>query len=186
MRWESLFADLEAQWEAEIVAGLEGEIAEAERLERSGRLFVERVRAHRSYELALHLVGGARLRVVVGVVGKDWLSGTEGATSVLIPLSALASAELPDRGAEGSSQVRGRLGIGSPLRALLRDRAMIAVYAANGDVLAEGLLVAVGRDHLDVGLSPPGEVPRRGHLRGVRTVPFAAVSVIRSEPSSGL
>lgn len=187
MRWESLFADLEAQWEAEISAGLEGEIAEAERLERSGRLFVDRLRAHCGQELILRLAGGERLRVAVIVVGSDWLAGTEGGASVLIPLSAVASAELLGDGVrEEPSRVRGRLGIGAPLRALLRDRAVVTVQGQRQELLADGLVVAVGRDHLDVALRVPGEVPRRGNLRGVRTVPFAAIATVRSEPNARL
>ncbi len=180
MRWESLFEDLEAAFAAEADAGLQSEIAEAERLERSSVRLADRLRASQGRTLRLLLSGGRRLELRVGVVGEDWLSGSHGHYEVLIPLGAVHSAGgLSRAGVREPSESRRRLSIASPLRALVRDRARVSVEGPGG-LLAEGLLMDAGRDAFDVLPTPAGEIPRRRAAAEAETVPLSAVVLISS------
>lgn len=178
MRWESLFDDMEASFAAASEAELESEIAEAVRLERSALRFADRLRASRGTEVQLRVTGGRRVSLTVGVVGEDWLSGAEGPREVLIPAGAVQSAVGLARRAEAeSSHARRRLGITAPLRRLARDRAQVVVLGVEG-VLAEGLLLEVGRDVVEVLPAPRGEIPRRRSAQDAVTVPLAAVVMV--------
>lgn len=178
MRWESLFDDMEASFVAASEAELESEIAEAVRLERSALRFADRLRASRGVDVQLLVAGGRRVSLTVGVVGEDWLSGAEGPREVLIPAGAVQSAVGLARRAEPEpSHARRRLGITAPLRRLARDRAQVLVLGAEG-ALAEGLLLEVGRDAMDVLPAPRGEIPRRRGAQEAVTVPLAAVVMV--------
>ncbi|GAA1454185.1 hypothetical protein ACFP47_03540 [Nesterenkonia lacusekhoensis] len=178
MRWESLFDDMETSFAAASEAELESEIAEAVRLERSALRFTDRLRASRGSEVHLVVAGGRRVSLTVGAVGEDWLSGAEGPREVLIPAGAVRSAVGLARRAETErSHARRRLGITAPLRQLLRDRAQVVVFGAEG-ILAEGLLLEVGRDVMEVLPAPPGEIPRRRAAQGAVAVPLAAVVMV--------
>jgi len=75
-------------------------------------------------------------------------------------------------------QVFARLGLGSALRGIARDRLPVQVVLTDGSVLA-GTLDRVGSDFVE--LTEHGEVRRRGEVTGVRTVPFVAIALLRSE-----
>lgn len=181
MRWESLFEDLEASFGAEADAGLAAEIAEATRLERSSVRLSDRLRASRGEEVRLLVRGGRRIALRVGVVGEDWLAGSQGHYEVLVPLSAVQSMTgLPRAGQQERSETRRRLSIASPLRELVRDRATVSLAGAEG-TLVEGLLMDVGRDAVDVLPAVPGEIPRTRRLEDVETIPLSAIVLISSE-----
>lgn len=181
MRWESLFGDLEASFAAEEAAGLASEIDEAVRAERSSLRLADRFRASRGEQVRLLLLGGLRLTLRLGVVGRDWISGTWGHHEVLVPLAAVQSAGgLARLGEQERSESRIRLGLASPLRALARDRARVSLSGAGG-VVAEGLLMGVGRDALDVLPLAAGEHPRARRPEDVETVPFSALVMVSGE-----
>lgn len=183
MRWEALFADLEAQMGAAQTAEFTAAIAEASRLEASRVEFAERLRAHRGQELGLQMAGGQRLLVRLGAVGADWLAGAAPPHSVLVPLTSLLAVDgMRPAAARGEpSASRRRLSITAPLRRLARDREPISVFGTQGP-LASGLISAVGRDFVEI--TPPRRedlLSRDGGERSARVVPLHAVTWIRSE-----
>lgn len=176
MRWERLFADLEAQLEAAGMAQRRAAVAEATRAERATVRLSDRVRASVGHRLRVELADPATRPegVVEGVVvdaAVEWfLLDVDGGRQGLVPLSAvrqvrgLASFAAPPAGA-----VERRLGLGHTLRALARDRATVQVVTGSGPVV--GVLAAVGADHADV-VDRPGAPPI--------SVPFAAMLVVLS------
>ncbi len=182
MRWDALFADLEAQWEAGAAEERDREIAEAVRAERATVPFADRLRAQRGERVSMIVAGAGSMVVDVDTVGEDWLAGAEGHVGVLVPLEAVLAVDgLPRRAQEETSPTRRRLRMTSALRALGRDRAVVSLLSAQADVLATGLLAAVGRDHVDVARTRPGETPRAREGHGLRTVPLSAITLVRSE-----
>lgn len=176
MRWERLFADLEAQLDAAAGAARRAEVAEATRAERATVTLGDRLRAS----------VGSRLRVVVadpaacpeaeveGVVvdaAPEWFlldvaAGRQG----LVPVAAVRRAcGVAAFSAPAAGTVERRLGLGHVLRALARDRAAVRVVTDSGVV--PGTLSTVGADHIDV-------LDRRGGA--TTTVPFAAVRLVLS------
>ena len=105
MRWQQLFADLEAQLEAQEVRELALEVADRTRRERALLGMPERLLGHRGRALQLRLLGGQVLAGEVVDVGLDWcLLAEEGGRSALVPTSALLTLR-PD---DGSHHREGR------------------------------------------------------------------------------
>jgi hypothetical protein len=72
-----------------------------------------------------------------------------------------------------------RLGLGSALRAIARDRVQVVIGLLDGSAVT-GTVDRVGSDFVEVAEHGPGEPRRRSEVSGVRAVPFAAVAVVRS------
>jgi hypothetical protein len=107
-----------------------------------------------------------------------------GGREVLVPAAAVVSlAGLRAwSGAPGSAgQVFARLGLGHALRGIARDRVPVQVWLTDGSVVS-GTVDRVGADFLEVTEHGTGEPRRRGDVTGVRTVPFAALALVRSGP----
>lgn len=180
MRWDDLFADLEAQLAAAEGASLAADVGQQLRQEVSRQTLVRRLRAAVGTELVLG-VGDQVLHGRLGAVGPDWVLMT-GPAEVLVPLSALDWTQGLGRAshAEPPGHVWSRLGLASALRALARDRAAVRVRTAAPEALT-GTIDRVGADHLDLALHPLDTPRRAAAVTGVRTIPFAAVrAVIRA------
>lgn len=185
MRWDGLFADLEAQLSQAAWQETEAEAAELTRGETAGVHLVDRLRGAVGHDLTLRLTGGDRLEIRVSTVGPSWIGGTDGAGAVLVPLSSVSLVEhrLPVAAAERSASAR-VMGIGSVFRSLARSRMPIALVGVEGSQLAEGTIDRVGADHLDLALHARDEIRRRDAVRGVAVVPFTAVGYVRSAQAS--
>ena len=183
MRWQELFADLEAQAAAEERVELEAEIADRSRGELAEVELMQRLSGNLGAQVSLRLVGTVEVRGRLTTVGADWLlldSGA-GAGERLVPVHAvLAVRDLGPRAA--SEQARGavmsRLGLASPLRAIVRNRAEVRLVLTDGSQHV-GTPERVGADHLDLHLHEAGEVVRRSPDEGRMTVPFSAITVVR-------
>ncbi|MCU1599566.1 MAG: hypothetical protein JWO22_275 [Frankiales bacterium] len=183
VRWDELFADLDAQLSAAEAAELAAEVADRTRLEVGRLRLVDRLRPSLGAQVSLHVrgLGAARGRLLDA--GSDWLLlQEEGAGELLVAASALLSlagvgkpAEVP--GSEG--EVERRLDLRWALKALVRSRSGIQLVLADGSTLT-GTLDSVGADHVDVAEHPPGEARRAAAVRQVRLVPLTAVGAIRS------
>lgn len=184
MRWEALFADLEAQLEAAEATGLSAEVADRIRREVALLPFVDRLRAAVGRSLVVRAAGGAVLTGRLDVLGPDWLLLSEaGGRAALVPTSRVLSvtglgAATVDPGGEG--QVGARLDLRFALRGLARDRAAVTVTFADGTTVV-GTLDRVGADYVDLAEHPPGEPRRAAGVRAVRTIPLAALAVVRSD-----
>jgi hypothetical protein len=186
VRWELLFADLEAQADAADRAGFEGDVVERVRAEHAALTLVARLRAHVGTTLAVRLADGDRVVARLRDVGADWALLDDGAP-LLVPLAAICGVEGLSRRAvaepaddEACAPVR-RMRLTAVLRGLARDRGPVRVGLIGGDVLT-GTVDRVGADHLDVALHS-GDGPRRAAVvRGVCVVALAGLVSVRSVP----
>lgn len=182
VRWDELFGDLSAQWEAEERRELDAEVADRTRRERAAIGLYERLAAAGDAPVGLTLATGTRLTGRVVDVGDGWvlLGGTAGGRALapaLAPFTAVAAVTGLAGRAAGSAAGR-RFGLGYALRGLSRDRAVVALQDLTGTVVT-GTVDAVGRDHLELS-EHAADLPRRAeNLTGRRLVPFSALVVLR-------
>jgi hypothetical protein len=173
MRWESLFADMEAQLAAGRLADVRADVAELARAERASITLADRGRSSI----------GRPVRVLVGDVdmiegelvdaAPQWLLlATSPVRRALVPVAAVSAVDgLAPHAAPAAGTVESRLGLGHALRALARDRVAVRVRA--GGAQLTGRIERVGADHLD--LADPG-----GVHRGVWAVAFATLQVVQT------
>ena len=184
MRWQQLFADLQAQFDAEEAA--EGRVADASRAraEMGAVELVQRMRGAVGMPLTLRCRGAGPVVGTLADVGADWLLlEDEQGRSILVAsgtVSAIAGlgrrTSVEERGA-----VRARMDFRWVLRGLTRDRSVVQMILDDGAVLT-GTLDRVGADHVELA-EHPADVPRRSEaVRGVSAVVIAAISVVRTLP----
>lgn len=176
MRWEALFADMEAQLDAARVADLAAEVADLTRAELATVELRDRLRAAQGAQVTILVAGGGTVAGELLEVAAQWVLVGEGSRRALVPLGAVTAVRgLALRAAPAAGEVARRLGLGSALRALARDRVTVRV-AIDGAELA-GRIERVGSDHLDLAADVEGH-----HGTGrVWVVPFAALRVVRSD-----
>ncbi|XNZ01418.1 hypothetical protein ACL90Y_05490 [Micrococcus luteus] len=184
MRWDGLFADLEAQWERETQANTYAEAAELTRGEWAALPLVARLRGARGRTLRLLLRHGHRCELTPQSVGPDWVGGrTPGGDSVLVRLAAVTAVEGP-LGAAVTVPEPGPRPDGptltSVLRRVARSRSGVEVVGMDGMVLVEGTVDRVGADHMDVARHARDDARRAGSVRGVLVVPLDAVTLLRA------
>lgn len=170
-RWTLLFADLEAQLAAEEAAERDGAVAELTRAEQASVPLVDRLRAAQGRPLRVDLRDGESLagrleRVATTWVQLDARTAQGGRVQHLVPLSAVVGVTGLGPYATPSSTRTDRLGLGTALRGLQRDRARVQVRTTAQTML--GRVARVGADHLDV-----AELDAVGP--GTRVVPFSAL-----------
>ncbi len=183
MRWQGLFDDLEAQFDAAEAAELAGEVAERTRREAALLRLVDRLRPAAGQPVTVHVPGTGPLRGQLRDCGTDWLLLEEAAgREVLIPLAAvLGVGGLGARAASPAEEnhVAKRLDLRWALRGLARNRSGVALGLVDGSVVS-GTLDRVGADHLDIAEHGAGEPRRASAVRQVRLVPLSAVALVRS------
>jgi len=148
VRWDALFADLQAQWEAEVRAEGDAEIRELAEAEAAGTAFADRLRARRGTAITVRLPDGSDRAGVVTDAAPEWVVLAEGERRHLVPISAIAIAWPLAGAAPAAGRVERGLGLGHVLRALANEGQEVVVRTHGGD--HAGLLVRVGADHLDV------------------------------------
>jgi nucleotide-binding universal stress UspA family protein len=177
MRWEELFADLEAQLGFTRAYELDSEVADRVATERAGVAIADRLRAQGVAPVDVRLRGGEVLRGEVADVANDWLLLAEGPRRHLVPQAALtAIGGLGAHAAPPAGEVLRRLGLGHALRALAVEGRSVQVVAGESTHL--GRIVAVGQDHLDI--APDSEGLRADRSAGLLAVPFAAILRVSS------
>ncbi len=188
MRWDALFADLEAQLEAAETAELDAEVADRSRRDAAGLTWADRARGSLGARLTVHVLGVPMpLVAVLTEVASQWLLLTEPpGRSVLVPLRAVMSLGGlgPWSAAGPGGQVAARLGLGSALRGIARERLPVQVLLVDGSTV-HGTVDRVGADFVEISELGAGEVRRvaaddGGGRRAVRTVPYAALALVRS------
>ncbi|MDO8108598.1 hypothetical protein Q6348_15475 [Isoptericola sp. b441] len=167
MRWDALFADLEARLDAAAVADRVDEIAERTRVERATVGVVDRLRAQ-SGQVDVLLRDGSSVSGAVSDAGPTWFLLADGPREHLVPTAAaVAVGGLTDRVEPSAGAVLSRLGLGHVLRGLAQDRTVVRVRAA-GLVLV-GRVDAVGSDHVDLAAVAADTLRPTGHRRAVAT-----------------
>lgn len=186
MRWERLFDDLEAQLVADEARDLVVEVADRTRRERALLGMHERLLSVLDAgAVTVRVAGVGMLEGSVTGVGPDWVLVTEGTLgggdrSVLVAYAAIRSLSgLTGRLEEGRpGAVAKAFGLGAALRAVSRDRAVVALHDVDG-VVVTGTLDAVGQDLVEVA-EHPTDVPRRPeNVVGIRAVPFWSIAAVR-------
>lgn len=197
MRWDDLFDDLDAQWEAQARRELDAEVADRTRRERAAiglreRLAAERQRAQREEVrrqpdgrngdrrpggIQLSLIEGSVIAGRVDDVGDGWLVVGSSAGSYLVPFSALAAITGLAQRAVAPAPSRS-FGFGYALRGLSRDRTVVSLLDLSG-VTSTGTIDAVGRDLLELSEHPADLARRPENVMARRLVPFTAVAAVR-------
>jgi hypothetical protein len=183
-RWEALFADLDAEWEAAERHDLDAEVADRSRAEFAAVRLVDRLRPALGGQIVLVLVDGTRAEGVLRAVGPDWLllATPRPVHETLVPLGAVGAVSGLTQfsaapGTEGA--VTAGLGLRSALRRLARSRVPSELLLRGGVVL-HGTCDRVGQDFLELAEHPPNEPRRVRAVRTVHTVPFSALLGVRS------
>lgn len=178
MRWDDLFGDLGAQWEAEQRRELDSEVSDRTRRERGALGLYERLAAAGTSRVGLTLRTGTVLDGQVADVGDGWvLLGVPGGAVSLVPFGGVTAVTGLSARAAGEPAGR-RFGLGYALRGLSRDRSVVSVVDVSG-AQATGTIDAVGRDVLELA-EHAADLPRRPeNVTGRRLVPFDALVVVR-------
>lgn len=183
MRWDALFDDLESQMTEQDRLVRDAEISERVRAELVGIGIADRLRGSLDCRLSVHLLCGETVHGVLCHAGADALVIDEGQHQALVPYASVARYTGLGRLAPGeASSVKRRLGLAHSLRGLARDRAELSLTVGAGteSVRLTGVIDRVGADFLDLALVASGDVRRNAQVRQVSTVPFAAISLVRS------
>lgn len=189
MRWDALFADLETQMAAGQRLDLDAEIMERTRTEEASVELADRLRGSLGRRIVVQLASGSTFEGTLSHAGSQALVLDEPRHQVLVPYaSAVRYLGLSRLAVTEPSRVRQRLGLGSALRGLARDRAGLSVLTAGGptgETTLFGVIDRVGRDYLDLAVTREGEERRAANVRQVATIPFAALAGIRSARTPG-
>jgi len=183
MRWQQLFADLQAQFEQAEVAEARAEWASRARAEMGAVRLTDRLGGSVGAPVVLTCRGAGRVRGVLADIGVDWLLVTdEGGRDQLVSaggvlaVSGLGRWAVP-AGDEGL--VRARLDLRRALRGLARDRSAVQVVLAEGTVLT-GTIDRVGADYLELAEHAADQPRRAGAVRQVHAVVIDGVAVVRT------
>lgn len=175
MRWEALFDDLEAQFDAVELSDRAATVSELTRAERATVRLDARLRAALGARLVVRVRGGDQHAGELLEAAAQWLLLAEGPRRILVPLHAVVAVGGLGASAEPDARtVLRKLGLGHALRALSRDRVFVRIDA--GGVEVRGRIDVVGADHIDV--AALGEDGRA--LSTFWTVPVAAIDVVAS------
>lgn len=182
MRWDELFADLEAQAESLERAERAAEVEEHARIEVAALGLLDRLRPAVGATLRLHCAGALGLSGVLRRVGPDWLLLGEGpGCEAVVALAAVYGVSGLSRlsAVPGSATtVETRLMLRHVLRGVGRDRAPVRICRVDGSSLY-ATVDRVGADFLEAAVHPAGETRRRGEVRDVTLIPFAALAAVR-------
>lgn len=179
MRWESLFADLEARFELDDRLDRVAEVADRTRRERAQIAMPSRLLANVGRDGVLIRVPAGRIQGTIADVGPDWVLLTDASQhSVLVPLPAIRGVVGLWSGAQEHSLVGKRFTLGAALRGISRDRAVVELVDVDGEIVT-GTIDAVGADHLDLAEHAPDEPRRSRNVLRHLVVPFSAVAMVR-------
>ncbi|MCW2527238.1 MAG: uncharacterized protein JWM76_2098 [Pseudonocardiales bacterium] len=184
MRWDDLFADLEAQLDLLASRERAADVSELARAEIAKIGLVLRLLPSVGAPVSLRCLGDLRTSGTLQRVGPDWLLLDEGAgREALVPLAAVLTAGGLGRlsaPANSLGRVESRLGLASALRGLARDRAPVRVHLVDATVLG-GTIDRVGADFFELATHPGGDLRRRSEVQQVLIVSYRAVSAIRRD-----
>lgn len=183
MRWQQLFADLQAQFDEAEAAAERSESASRARAELGAVRLSQRLLGSLGAPVSVTCRGAGQVAGVLVDVGSDWLLLEDGhgrqnlvATAAVGAVAGLGRATAPP---EPAGAVRGLLDLRRALRALARDRAGVQVVMEDGGVL-NGTLDRVGADYVELA-EHPADLPRRSEaVQGVRAIVISAVAVVRT------
>ncbi len=179
MRWDALFDDLESQLEAATSARQESEIRDRTRAEHARITLVQRLSGQRGALIGVATSGGRHLSGTLTNVGSQWLALSVEGRSVIVPISSLETVRGLRRSVgQPLGVVQARLGLGSALRGLSRDRVQVTLWVGAPSSRRSGVIDRVGADFLDLGLVVPGVERQASNVRELITVPFTSIDTV--------
>jgi hypothetical protein len=184
VRWRRLFEDLEGQAAALDEAALRNEVADRTRAELAGVWLGRRLHAALGRTVELRLRGDAIVRGTLTGWGPDWLL-VEAGDDVMISMGAIVTAGRIGADASapaGIGLVESRTPITAVLRAVARDRSVVAIRLVDGSQIV-GTPDRVGADWVDIAAHDEGDAPRAAAVQGRWTVPLTAISTVRRQPT---
>jgi len=187
MRWQQLFTDLGAQFDAAEAAAERAESASRARAEVGAVRLTERLAGASGAEVVLRCRGAGRVAGAVVDVGSDWLLvAEEGGREALVAIAAvLAVTGLGRRTAVADEGVvRARFDLRRAVRALARDRSGVQVVLEDGGVVT-GTVDRVGADFFELAAHDLDEPRRAGAVRRRAHGALPAVALVRTAPGSG-
>jgi hypothetical protein len=183
MRWQQLFADLQAQFDEEEAAAERGDAASRARAEVGAVRLADRLRGALGLPVVLGCRGAGSVSGVLTDAGVDWLlvAGDGGREDLVALRSVLTVGGLGRRTAvpQPAEGVWSRLDLRRALRGLARDRSVVQVVLDDGVVLT-GTLDRIGADYVELAEHPADQPRRSGAVQGVRAVVLEAIAVVRT------
>jgi hypothetical protein len=182
MRWQQLFADLQAEFDEATAAEERAQLPSRSRAETAAVRLPERLGGAVGGRVSLRCRGAGEVAGRLEEVGSDWALVTDDAgREVLVALPAVVAVSglVRSTAAGRASPVRTALDLRRALRGLARDRSVVAVVLDDGAVLT-GTVDRVGADFVELAEHAPDEFRRPGAVRSVRAVVLAAVAVVRT------
>lgn len=182
MRWDGLFADLEAQAAALEVAERSAEVEDRTRAEIGTLGLHERLRGAVDLAVRVRAAGGVAIAGTLSRVGPDWLLVDEGAGrealvagAKIVSIRGLARySATPD----SAGLVESRLGLRHALRAIARDRSAVRIHLDDGTTV-DATVDRVGADFVEVATHAAGEPRRRQEVRDSELLPLRALVAVR-------
>jgi hypothetical protein len=182
MRWEGLFADLEAQAHALAAAERAAEVEERTRGEVAGLRVLDRLRPAVGTRAVVRAATGLRVDGAVRRVGPDWLLLDEGdGRETVVAIAQLVSVRGLGRysSVPGSEDVvTSRLRMTSVLRGIARDRLPVRIALVDASTV-DATIDRVGADFVEVAAHAAGEPRRRNEVRDVELIPLSALVAVR-------
>lgn len=183
MRWNDLFADLEAQLEFGQWHAVEQDAAELTRGLWAELSLMDRIRAAMGQRIRIILQDGRTQLLDVKTVGPGWVGGADDTSSLLLTRDVIVGIDANLRRAEVPSRpLQAGPNVSRIYRTLARRREALQILGKTGTVLAEGTIDRVGRDHIDVALHARDDFRRSTAVQGIRIIPFDAILLVRASP----
>jgi len=192
VRWEQLFADLDARFDDLADAQMMAELADRQRVAAGGVTMVQRFAGARNTPIRLRTHDGAALAGVVLEVGPDWLLlDQQGPGELLVAMRAVTAVEgLTAATGPPLDRVGRRLDLRLALRGIARDRSPVVVALTGAATLETGrgpeiggTIDRVGADFLELAQHAVWEPRRASGVRSVALLPLHAVVAVRSMPA---
>jgi hypothetical protein len=180
MRWQQLFADLQAQFDQAEEAAERAEWGSRARTELGSVSFTDRLRGAVGAAVVLRCAGAGQIAGVLAEVGPDWVlvDGDHGRESLVATAAVRSVAGLTRRTAAADPRpARVEMDLRRALRRLARDRSTVSLVLDDGAAIT-GTLDRVGADFVELAEHAPDEPRRPGAVRSVQAVPIAAVAVV--------
>lgn len=177
MRWEKLFADLEAQEAAETQRMQEGNVFEVSRLLAAQTTLTEMLAGSIGQTLKLNFEGSAEtVSLALENVGKDWFSGKAGSRTMFVQTSHVATIEPEGRPSAREIDQRAlQIPFRLALRDLARRRTSVELEGGFPHVNLRGTLDQVGHDFCVIAVHDSDEYRRNRTVRSVKWVPMSRI-----------
>ena len=198
MRWDQLFADMEARFDELQDAQAAAEQADRDRVAVGAVMMTQRLSGSIDQHVRIRVAGATAVTGTLRSVGPDWLMVEEGyQRESIVALAAVVAVEgvrAPTGPAPEGLALR--LNLRHALRAVARDRSPVAVALAgaatgsNGESGAfsdgareiVGTIDRVGADFIEVAVHAAWEPRRAGSVTSVALLPIGAILLVRALP----